>query len=334
MSEQPLATPDFPGLGSVVVNLLLLPRLEQLALLRADQGRRWTAGERIRVEDYLQYLPPAWAEEDGALLDLLFAEMHLREEIGEHPTSEEYAGRFPHLAEKLAQRLAEPPTSHPTTPSASPQTEDGTPATTATVRTPHIPGYEIEAELGHGGMGIVYRARQQSLRRLVALKMILHGEHVGDDARRRFQGEAEAIAALQHPHIVEVHEVGEHNGTAFFSMEFCSGGSLEKQLDGTPWEPRRAASLVETLAGAVQAAHQAGLIHRDLKPGNVLLTADGVPKVTDFGLVKRVDVAGQTQSGAVVGTPSYMAPEQAGGKGREIGPAGTCMHWVRSCTSC
>jgi hypothetical protein len=185
---------------------------------------------------------------------------------------------------------------------------------------PQVAGYSILGILGTGGMGVVYRAEQTALRRVVALKMILHGDYVGAEQRRRFQTEAEAIAALQHPHIVQVHEVGEHNGLPYFSMEFCAGGSLEKTLDGTPWEPKRAAALLQTLAGAVEAAHQHGLVHRDLKPGNVLLTADGTPKVTDFGLVKRMDVAGQTQSGAVVGTPSYMAPEQAGGA-KQVGPA-------------
>jgi formylglycine-generating enzyme required for sulfatase activity len=185
---------------------------------------------------------------------------------------------------------------------------------------PEVAGYAILDILGSGGMGVVYQAEQLALRRVVALKMILHGDYVGEDQRRRFQAEAEAIAALQHPHIVQVHEVGEHNGLPYFSLEYCAGGSLDKQLDGTPWEAKRAAALVQTLAGAVEAAHQHGLVHRDLKPGNVLLTADGTPKVTDFGLVKRLDMPGQTQTGPVMGTPSYMAPEQAGPSG-EVGPA-------------
>jgi WD40 repeat protein len=175
--------------------------------------------------------------------------------------------------------------------------------------------------LGKGGMGIVYKAEQTALRRMVALKMILHAEYASGEERRRFHAEAEAVGQLQHPNIVQVYEVGEHNGVPYFSLELCSGGSLAQKLNGTPWEPRRAAALVQTLAEAMEAAHQAGLVHRDLKPGNVLLTADGTPKVTDFGLVKRLDVEGQTQTGAVVGTPSYMAPEQAGGKSKQIAPA-------------
>jgi WD40 repeat protein len=183
-----------------------------------------------------------------------------------------------------------------------------------------VAGYEVLGVLGRGGMGVVYRARQLGLGRIVALKRILHAEYAGPEARRRFQAEAESIARLQHPHIVQIHEVGEAGGLAFFSLEYCGGGSLEERLDGTPWEAPRAARLIETLAGAVAAAHAAGIIHRDLKPGNVLLSEDGTPKVADFGLAKRLDVPGQTQTGAVVGTPSYMAPEQAVGS-KEVGPA-------------
>jgi WD40 repeat protein len=187
---------------------------------------------------------------------------------------------------------------------------------------PAVPGYEILGELGRGGMGVVYKAQQLGLKRLVALKMILAGAHAGADSLERFRREAEAIARLQHPNIVQVHEVGEHNGLPFFSLELCEGGSLAAKLKGTPLPAREAAQLVVTLAGAVGAAHQRGVIHRDLKPGNVLLTADGTPKITDFGLAKKLDeAAGQTQSGAILGTPSYMAPEQAGGKMKEIGPA-------------
>ena len=185
---------------------------------------------------------------------------------------------------------------------------------------PTIPGYEILRELGRGGMGVVYQARHRKLNRLVALKMILAGSHAGEADLARFQTEAEAIARLQHPNIVQVHEVGEHEGKPFFSLEFCAGGSLEKKLNGTPLPAREAAALVETLAQAMQAAHEQHVIHRDLKPANVLLAEDGTPKITDFGLAKKLDEAGQTQSGAIMGTPSYMAPEQAGGKSKEIGP--------------
>jgi formylglycine-generating enzyme required for sulfatase activity len=184
-----------------------------------------------------------------------------------------------------------------------------------------VPGYEIVRELGRGGMGVVYQARHIKLNRPVALKMILSGSHAGAADLARFQTEAEAIARLQHPNIVQVYEVGEHEGKPYFSLEFCGGGSLEKKLAGTPLPPQEAAALIETLARATQAAHEQHVIHRDLKPANVLLAGDGTPKITDFGLAKKLDEAGQTQSGAIMGTPSYMAPEQAAGKSAEIGPA-------------
>jgi WD40 repeat protein len=184
-----------------------------------------------------------------------------------------------------------------------------------------VPGYTILGLLGKGGMGVVYKARQLSLDRIVALKVILHAGHSGEEDRRRFRLEAESVARLQHPNIVQLYEVGEHDGAPYCSLEYCGGGSLEQKLNGTPWEPRPAADLIETLARAVQAAHTAGVVHRDLKPANVLLTADGLPKIADFGLAKRLGEQSKTQTGAIVGTPSYMAPEQAGGKGAEIGPA-------------
>jgi WD40 repeat protein/tRNA A-37 threonylcarbamoyl transferase component Bud32 len=184
-----------------------------------------------------------------------------------------------------------------------------------------IPGYEILSTLGRGGMGVVYKARQVKLDRIVALKMILSGAHAGPDELARFRTEAEAIARLQHPNIVQVHEVGEHEGKPFFSLEFCAGGTLDRKLAGTPLRPLEAARFLETLAWAMHAAHQANVIHRDLKPANVLLTADGTPKITDFGLAKKLGEAGRTATGDVMGTPSYMAPEQAGGKSKEVAPA-------------
>ncbi len=185
---------------------------------------------------------------------------------------------------------------------------------------PH--GYELFEELGRGGMGIVYRARQVGLDRTVAIKMIRAGAYATPAERARFRAEAEAVARLQHPNIVQVYEVGEHDGQPFFSLEHVDGGSLARELDGAPLPARRAAELVEVLARAVQAAHGRGVVHRDLKPANVLLARDGVPKVADFGLAKRLDGdGGMTQTGALLGTPSYMAPEQAGGTARSAGTA-------------
>src|SRR5262249_11277381 len=158
-------------------------------------------------------------------------------------------------------------------------------------------GYEILGELGRGGMGVVYKARQTGLGRLVALKMILSGAHAGGEERDRFLREAEAVARLQHPNIVQIHEVGEADGPPYLALEYVAGGSLAERLDGRPQPTRAAAELVQTLARAVHVAHQAGVIHRDLKPANVLLAASGlagdaqaqgadVPKIADFGLAK------------------------------------------------
>jgi hypothetical protein len=198
---------------------------------------------------------------------------------------------------------------------------------------PRLPGYEVIGELGHGGMGIVYKARDLHFQqRLVAIKMIRAGANPGPELLARFRAEAEALARLQHPHIVQIYTVGEHVGQPFLVMEYVEGGSLAKRLDGKPQPIADAAQLVEYLARAVHAAHVQGIIHRDLKPGNVLLapagdggpwnTAYGLPKVADFGLARHADSGlVQTAEGAVFGTPSYMAPEQASGRGSEIGPA-------------
>jgi serine/threonine-protein kinase len=190
------------------------------------------------------------------------------------------------------------------------------------VTLPSIPGYEVEAVLGRGGMGVVFRARHVGLNRLVALKMVVGGAYARPQELARFLREAEAEASLRHPHIVQVHDIGEHEGRPYFTMEYVEGGSLAEKLAGTPQPARQAAALLATLAEAVQVAHQGGIVHRDLKPANILLTADGTPKITDFGLARRLQgEAGITQSGVPVGTPSYMAPEQARGKKDAIGPA-------------
>lgn len=187
-----------------------------------------------------------------------------------------------------------------------------------------IAGYEILATLGHGGMGVVYKARQQALNRIVALKMIRAGHETNPQQVARFHTEAQAVARLQHPNIVQIYEVGQHNGQPFFSLEYVSGGSLTGKLKSMLPQSRQAAQLCETLAQAVHFAHQRGIVHRDLKPGNILLTADGVPKITDFGLAKYLEPRESsehalTRSGDILGTPSYMAPEQAAGNIRGIG---------------
>jgi WD40 repeat protein len=205
-----------------------------------------------------------------------------------------------------------------------------------------IADYEILGVLGRGGMGVVYQAWHTTLKRVVALKMLLVGDHARPDEYSRFRIESEAAARLQHPNIVQVHAVGEQDGRPFLALEYVDGGTLAQRLAGTPVPPREAAQLVETLARAMDYAHRQGILHRDLKPANVLLERGAgrwargevgihsplaprpsplVPKITDFGLAKLViGGADQTRSGSVLGTPSYMAPEQAGGKTRDIGP--------------
>jgi WD40 repeat protein/tRNA A-37 threonylcarbamoyl transferase component Bud32 len=173
--------------------------------------------------------------------------------------------------------------------------------------------YEILAEVGRGGMGVVYKARERRLNRLVALKMLLSGAEATPRELDRFRREAEAIARLHHPHIVQIHEIGEHNGRPYLALEFVEGESLARALEGTPWPARKAAALVASIARAIHAAHQLGIIHRDLKPANVLLTADGSPMITDFGVAKFLDSSGAfpTLTEQFLGTPGYMAPEQA-----------------------
>jgi serine/threonine-protein kinase len=177
-----------------------------------------------------------------------------------------------------------------------------------------IGDYEVLEEVGRGGMGVVFKARQQGANRVVALKLLRFDPLGGDEQARRFRNEAEIVAQLDHPHIVPLYEVGEYAGRVYFSMKLLDGGSLADRLSRFAADPRAAARLVADVARAVHFAHQRGVLHRDLKPGNVLLDGDGRPLVTDFGLARRVESdSSLTQSGAIVGTPSYMAPEQAAG---------------------
>jgi len=186
---------------------------------------------------------------------------------------------------------------------------------------PQIPGYEMIRVVDRGGMGVVYEARQKELGRTVAIKMI-SGAGLGPTQVKRFRLEAEASARLQHPNFVQIFEIGQMNGRPFFSMEFVDGGSLAQRLSRERPSPRHAAELVSTLAQAIHSAHMCGIVHRDLKPANVMLTSMGIPKIADFGLAKRLDDdSGHTRTGEVLGTPSYMAPEQAAGRKELTGPA-------------
>jgi len=186
---------------------------------------------------------------------------------------------------------------------------------------PEIPGYEILCELGRGGMGVVYQARQVRLNRVVALKMILAGEHASREAIQRLLGEAEAISRLNHPNIVQIHATGDWAGQPYVELEFVAGGSLASRLDGTPWPPRPAARIIERVARAAAEAHRMGIVHRDLKPANILMTTEGEPKISDFGLAKTTEEDCRlTRTQAILGSPSYMAPEQADGQARAAGP--------------
>jgi hypothetical protein len=230
-------------------------------------------------------------------------------QAGAAPSREELVARYPGLEKQLAdffaaqeqfQRLAEPVR----------QVVTGITAVGTTIR--YFGDYELLEEIARGGMGVVYRARQVSLNRIVALKMILAGQLASPEDVQRFHREAEAAANLDHPNIVPIYEVGEHEGQHYFSMKLVDGGNLGQSTCEFRADGRAAARMVNKVARAVHHAHQRGVLHRDLKPANILLDGNGEPHITDFGLAMRVDGGNKlTQSGAIVGTPSYMAPEQA-----------------------
>ncbi|MEL6109921.1 MAG: serine/threonine-protein kinase, partial [Planctomycetota bacterium] len=200
--------------------------------------------------------------------------------------------------------------------------EQETPSTSGSL--PDLERYEVHREIGRGGMGVVYEATHRELGRRVAVKMLLSGILAGPERMERFRRESQAIATIAHPNIVQIFDVGQHQGVPFFALEYVDDGSLDEKLDGTPWNPSAAAQLVQSVAEGVQAAHQLGFIHRDLKPANILVVANAEsrsgwePKVTDFGLVKRDVDATLTRSGIAVGTPRYLAPEQANGDESKI----------------
>jgi WD40 repeat protein len=307
--------------------------LEQVmeAFLR-DQQARWRAGERIPAEAYLHGYPALRANVDRAV-DLVYGEFLLREALGEKPTLAEYQQRFPQYAATLQiqvdlHQAMRPPTAS-TTPGASSfsravtlAAEAETDAAPTAAVWPTVAGYEVLGELGRGGMGVVYKARHLGLDRLVALKMLRAGDVADLDQLTRFRHEAAVVAQLQHPYLVQIYEVGEQDGRPYCALEYVDGGSLAEKLAGTPQPDRATAQLLEKLARAMHVAHKRNVVHRDLKPANVLLTKDGTPKISDFGLAKRLDVPlGQTQSGVVMGTAGYMAPEQATGHSKQVGPA-------------
>jgi WD40 repeat protein len=294
------------------------------AVLLADQRERWRIGERIPAETYL-HLFPHLADDFEYGLELVYGEFLLAEHRGEAPDFGAYARRFPRYEARLRLQveLHQAFASHgePTPAPAGAGGRSTLPGTAAAGAPPALAGYEVLDEIGRGGMGVVYRARQAGLGRLVAIKMIRAPGAVPAQVDR-FRAEAEAVARLQHPNVIQIHEVGEHEGCPYFALEYAGGGSLASRLAGTPQPPRAATGLIRTLAEAIAAAHRAGVVHRDLKPSNVLLTEEGVPKVADFGLAKTLGADHSlTRTGDVMGTPSYMAPEQAGGGGEDVGLA-------------
>jgi serine/threonine-protein kinase len=276
------------------------------------------------------------AGQPESLEDVLAAYLEA-EDAGQAPSPDDLRRRYPHLAGELDvffvgqdrfNRLAAPLRE-----AARGASAGGSPTAVADATvaegpdaTPDAPvdsfgDYEILEEIARGGMGVVYKARQVSLNRLVALKVIRAGHLAYEADIQRFRNEAETAALLDHPHIVPVYEVGCYAGRLFFSMKLIEGGSLAGQLDRFRDDPRAVAGVLATVARAVHHAHQRGVLHRDLKPSNILLdrcAGDGrppVPHVTDFGLAKRMETdSSLTQSGCIVGTPSYMAPEQAEAK--------------------
>jgi WD40 repeat protein/tRNA A-37 threonylcarbamoyl transferase component Bud32 len=268
------------------------------------------------------------------------ATAYLKEiEAGRAPVQAEWLARYPELAGELADffaaqdqvdRLAAP-LRVPAAPAPGDLSTAGpTPPPEAAAASPlgtvrYFGEYELLEEIARGGMGVVYRARQAKLKRVVAVKMILAGALANPSDVERFYTEARAAAHLHHPNIVPIHEVGEHDGQHYFSMDYVAGDSLAHRIARGPLPAREAAALLKTVTQAVSFAHVEGVIHRDLKPANILLDKQGTPHVTDFGLAKRVEsepeaAAGLTETGQVLGTPSYMPPEQAAGRTKEIGP--------------
>jgi serine/threonine-protein kinase len=295
----------------------------QLRRACIELARRLRAGTECRTEEFLPALADSGsADEDG--LELAYTEFVVRQQLGQQPNPDQWYARFPDWRQRL-ERLFQigDMLGEPAPPDVDTVAETPTPAAADSDSVTEVwhDEYEVLEKLGRGGMGVVYKARQVGLDRLVALKMMRGGDDAGAEAFARFRREAENMARLHHPNIVQVYAVGEREGRPFFSMELAEGGSLSKKIDGKPQPARQAALWVEALARATHYAHQQNIIHRDLKPGNVVLTTGGVPKITDFGLSKWLDgESGHTRSGSPIGTIGYTAPEQAAGKIKEIGP--------------
>ncbi len=328
----------------------------------------WLSGALPRAEDYLVDVPEQWIDE--ASRELVKLDLHYRRAAGLPDDTADYSSRFPRLDRLWLQQIL-----NATSSLRAESSRMSFPPTSSTSHSrlrPVLPGYEILELLGRGGMGVVYKARQLDLDRLVAIKMILAGEFASPETVARFRSEARAVAQLQHPNLVQIFDVGEFNGRLFLTFEYVEGGSLEKRLNGVPQLPKPSAKLLKELSHATQFAHNRSIVHRDLKPSNVLLatsvsgstnpdsplagdsirlateaatdellpnyaasgsvgfvpraseaSADfGQPKIADFGLAKDLNEEGShTRTGAILGSPCYMAPEQASGVTDRIGPA-------------
>ena len=305
------------------------PRSSVRLTWHATGSRPPGAGNRPLIEDFLGGTTDS--DRPVLLRHLLGLELDYRGGLGESPGASEYRRRFPEHQGLIDSIFTEYVRGFQVVRGGDSETLvrtawDG-PRTGSTTSPPSdvfpvINGFEIRSELGRGGMGIVYKARQIRLNRFCALKMLLRGEHTRAESRARFVAEAEIIAKLRHPNIVQIYSLGDHNGMPYFEMEYIKGGSLARRLDGTPWKPSPAARIVAELARAIGDAHRLGIVHRDLKPANVLLADTDTPKIVDFGLAKTLEAdANLTQSGVFLGTPSYAAPEQFDATNRVVGPA-------------
>lgn len=306
-------------------------RLRQACAEVAESVRR--NAENAAAEVLSRY--PEIASDDEAAIEILYAEYTALDESGRRPDTEKWLSRFPNQRIRLERLIklhdflsesgtAESDTIRPQPSQISSFVGDGLAKPNESVRpgvSNDFGNYELIEEIGRGGMGIVYRARQKGLGRIVAVKVIQSLASKGDD-HRRFQREAEAVASLDHPNIVRVHEVGKQGDRPFLSMEYVDGGALDSHIHRRSWSNHEIAALTKSLADAMHYAHQQGIIHRDLKPANILLTDNDIPKIVDFGLAKREDDRAnfQTQSGVLLGTPCYMSPEQASGAGKSVGP--------------
>jgi hypothetical protein len=290
---------------------------EQFRRACAELSHRLRCGDDCRAEQFFDACPSLASRADHAV-ELIYIEFITRRELGQNPEPAEWYERFPKWRVQLESRLQTPPAvGDSETPDRSTvvQSSHSEPEEAAAKEHTVLFGrYEIIDQLGRGGMGVVYQARDIALGRTVALKMIRAGVLAEPQEIERFYREARAAALFQHPHIITLHDVGQEDDRHYYTMALAPGGSLAKRREWFAGDPAAIAALVEKIARAVHFAHSKGILHRDLKPGNILLDEHGEPLVSDFGLAKFLDADAElTQPGAIIGTPAYMAPEQARG---------------------